>query len=60
MLNQRLSESRASAVMTYLINNGVASNRLTAKGYGENNPIDDNTTKAGRDRNRRVEINLVK
>jgi outer membrane protein OmpA-like peptidoglycan-associated protein len=58
--NQKLSESRASAVMTYLISNGVASNRLTAKGYGESKPIDNNATKAGRDRNRRVEINLVK
>lgn len=59
-LNQSLSESRASAVMTYLINNGVSSSRLAAKGYGESKPIDNNATKAGRDRNRRVEINLVK
>lgn len=59
-LNQRLSESRASAVMTYLISNGVSSSRLSAQGFGESKPIDDNATKEGRDRNRRVEINLVK
>ncbi|WP_225312549.1 OmpA family protein [Pseudotamlana haliotis] len=59
-LNQRLSEDRASTVMTYLIENGVSSSRLSHKGYGESNPIDDNSTAAGRRNNRRVEVVLVK
>jgi outer membrane protein OmpA-like peptidoglycan-associated protein len=46
--------------MNYLIENGVASSRLNAKGYGESNPIDTNKTRAGRANNRRVEINLNK
>jgi len=58
--NQRLSDSRAASVKQFLINGGVASNRLSSKGYGEVNPISPNTTKAGRATNRRVEINLVK
>ena len=59
-LNQKLSEERASSVMNYLIENGIASMRLTHKGYGESKPIDSNKTSAGRANNRRVEINLVK
>lgn len=59
-LNQRLSEERASTVMTYFIENGVSSDRLTHKGYGESNPIDDNATAEGRRNNRRVEVTLVK
>jgi outer membrane protein OmpA-like peptidoglycan-associated protein len=46
--------------MNYLITNGVASSRLTHKGYGESRPIDSNKTRAGRANNRRVEINLIK
>lgn len=58
--NMKLSEGRASSVMTYLIEKGVSSSRLTAKGFGETMPKDDNATKEGRANNRRVEINLVK
>jgi outer membrane protein OmpA-like peptidoglycan-associated protein len=58
--NQKLSQERASSVMNYLITNGVASDRLNAKGFGESNPIDSNKTAAGRANNRRVEINLNK
>jgi outer membrane protein OmpA-like peptidoglycan-associated protein len=54
--NQTLSEARAKAVVTWLTQNGVASARLTAKGYGKTRPIADNTTDAGRAKNRRVEI----
>ena len=46
--------------MNYLIEHGIASNRLTAKGYGESKPLDTNNTAAGRANNRRVEINLNK
>ncbi|WNH09608.1 OmpA family protein [Thalassobellus suaedae] len=60
VLNQNLSEERASAVMNFLIEEGVASSRLMSKGYGESKPIANNTTSAGRAENRRVEINLIK
>ena len=59
-LNQNLSEARASSVMNFLIENGIASNRLTSNGFGESKPIATNATKAGQAQNRRVEINLVK
>ena len=58
-LNQKLSEERAYAVMNYLIENGVASDRLEAAGYGEDRPIASNNTREGRRTNRRVEINLI-
>jgi len=58
--NQRLSEERANSVRNFLIDKGIASNRLTAVGYGEAKPIATNNTSAGRAQNRRVEINLVK
>jgi outer membrane protein OmpA-like peptidoglycan-associated protein len=59
-LNQKLSEERAYSVMNYLIEKGIASNRLQAAGYGEDRPIADNGTRAGRATNRRVEINLIR
>ena len=57
-LNQRLSESRAAAVKTYLVENGINSARLTSSGFGEANPIDSNKTRSGRANNRRVEVKL--
>ena len=59
-LNQKLSEDRAAAVKNYLIENGIASDRLSSVGYGESKPIDSNKTAAGRANNRRVEVKLVK
>ena len=59
-VNQKISDKRANAVVEYLTKSGVADSRLTAKGFGETNPIDSNGTKAGRANNRRVEIILVK
>ena len=59
-LNQKLSEERAYSVMNFLIENGIASNRLKAAGYGEDQPIASNNTRAGRAQNRRVEINLIR
>ncbi|MDN3666443.1 DUF5723 family protein [Algibacter miyuki] len=59
-LNQRLSDSRANAVKTFLVKNGVDEFRLSSIGFGETRPIDTNATAAGRTNNRRVEINLVK
>lgn len=58
--NQKLSESRANAVRDFLIAEGIGSDRLTAAGYGEDQPIATNKTRAGRAQNRRVEINLIK
>jgi len=57
--NMALSQRRAEAVVTYLKEHGVKS-KLNAKGYGEDRPIASNRTRAGRAKNRRVEINLVK
>jgi len=54
--NQGLSERRANAVRQVLINEfGVSPGRLTARGYGESQPIASNNTQDGRERNRRVE-----
>ncbi|TXE08278.1 OmpA family protein [Gelidibacter salicanalis] len=57
--NQLLSERRANAVRDWLIANGIKQERLTAKGFGEDNPIDSNKTAAGRTNNRRVEVKLT-
>ena len=54
--NLKLSQRRASAVRDYLISQGVAAERLTAKGYGEASPVADNNTEEGRFKNRRVEL----
>ncbi|MFD0965154.1 OmpA family protein [Pseudofulvibacter geojedonensis] len=58
--NQLLSERRANAVRDWFLANGIAADRLTAKGFGEDKPIDTNKTRAGRANNRRVEVKLVK
>ena len=58
--NQLLSERRANAVRDWLISNGIAADRLTASGFGEDKPIDTNKTRAGRANNRRVEVKLIK
>ncbi len=56
--NQRLSERRAEAVKTYLVEHGVASNRVRTEGRGESEPRASNATAEGRAMNRRVEIYL--
>jgi outer membrane protein OmpA-like peptidoglycan-associated protein len=55
-LNRRLSRARADAVRTYLISGGVAESRLTARGFGPDQPIASNKTAEGRAQNRRVEL----
>ena len=57
--NMELSIDRANAVKAYLINSGISPNSLATKGYGEANPVADNTTDAGRILNRRVEIKKI-
>ncbi len=54
--NKKLSQKRAESVMAYLVEAGVAGNRMRAVGYGEDRPIADNGNAAGRAMNRRVEI----
>ena len=57
--NQKLSIRRAEAVKTYLKEKGVEENRIYTEGKGETQPEADNTTAAGRAKNRRVEIEVV-
>lgn len=57
--NQKLSESRAKAVVKYLVNKGIDERRLKYKGYGELCPIDTNDTEIGRFNNRRVEFKIL-
>ncbi len=54
--NRELSQHRAEAVRTYLVSHGIASDRVTAEGFGPANPVADNATAEGRADNRRVEI----
>ena len=54
--NQALSQHRAEAVRDYMIQKGIAKERLSAKGYGSKRPIAGNDTPSGRSLNRRVEL----
>ncbi len=56
--NQLLSRERAEAVRQYLISKRIAPKRLTAVGYGDTQPVADNRTPEGRERNRRVEFTV--
>jgi outer membrane protein OmpA-like peptidoglycan-associated protein len=55
-INLPLSQARANSVATYLAGQGVVRSRINAQGLGSANPIADNTTAAGKEQNRRVEI----
>ncbi len=57
--NFTLSESRAQTVYDYLVEKGVTEDRLRARGYGQNQPIDTNDTDAGREKNRRTEFRII-
>ncbi|MBW4027535.1 MAG: OmpA family protein [Acidobacteria bacterium] len=54
--NEKLSQERADAVRDYLVSQGVAQGNIVATGYGENNPIAENSTANGRAQNRRVQL----
>ena len=54
--NLKLSERRAQAVADYLIAAGIDADRFTVTGMGEENPVADNSTHEGREKNRRVEV----
>ena len=58
--NKKLSKKRADAVVKLLIENGVNPSQLIAIGMGEENPVADNATEAGRAQNRRIETKLIK
>ncbi|MBP5546169.1 MAG: OmpA family protein [Bacteroidales bacterium] len=57
--NQRLSESRAKAVVDHLVSMGIDKSRLSWKGFGKSEPVADNSTAAGRQKNRRVEYKVL-
>jgi len=57
--NESLSARRAQTVHDYLANRGIAVNRMTVRGYGESQPIADNSTRAGKAQNRRVVLRIT-
>jgi outer membrane protein OmpA-like peptidoglycan-associated protein len=58
--NQKLSEDRAEAVKSYLIKKGIGEISITAEGKGESEPLADNNTPEGREKNRRVVFSVTK
>ncbi len=58
VMNKSLSQKRARAVADYLIAQGVDPSKVTAFGYGEEQPIADNTTEEGKFKNRRIEFKV--
>jgi len=57
--NLLLSDNRAKSVVGYLLNKGIAPQRLTYKGFGETKPVADNSTEGGRALNRRTELSVI-
>lgn len=58
--NESLSQRRSESVMDYLAGKGISPSRLDARGFGEERPIDSNSTSTGRANNRRVEFKIQK
>jgi len=58
--NLKLSQDRAESVRNYLIKNGIVPNRISAKGYGQTQPISDNSSAEGKAKNRRTEVRIIK
>jgi OmpA-OmpF porin, OOP family len=59
-LNRQLGQERAARVVRWLVEHGISQSRLSAKGFGSDQPIADNATEEGRARNRRVEFRVMK
>ena len=57
--NQKLSQNRARAVMSYLVKKGVAAKRLAFIGYGDTRPLEKDITEGARAKNRRVEMRVM-
>lgn len=57
--NAQLSQRRADSVREFLVSNGIAPNRITAQGMGENFPVATNSTASGRQQNRRVDVTIT-
>jgi OOP family OmpA-OmpF porin len=57
-VNLQLSQRRADSVRAFLVGKGIAADRLTAKGNGEEDPVADNSTVEGRAENRRVSVSV--
>jgi outer membrane protein OmpA-like peptidoglycan-associated protein len=57
--NERLSQARSQSVVDYLLDAGIAENRLVAKGYGEKQPVAPNDTKENKQLNRRTEFGVL-
>lgn len=58
--NRKLSLSRARTVRAYLIGLGVSPGQLVARGFGESDPVGNNATRAGRAKNRRIELHVIR
>jgi outer membrane protein OmpA-like peptidoglycan-associated protein len=58
--NLELSERRAEAVESFLLQNGISSTRVITRGYGKSYPVASNSTEAGRQQNRRVEVVILR
>jgi OOP family OmpA-OmpF porin len=56
--NQKLSEQRAASVKAYLVSKGIDANKITTSGKGESQPVASNKTADGRQKNRRVDVEL--
>jgi len=57
--NLQLSQQRADNVMAELTRLGVAPSRMSAQGYGQENPVADNATEEGRQKNRRISLQVT-
>ncbi len=57
--NLVLSMERAKSIVEYLVSKGISNDRLVAKGYGAEEPIEENTTEEGRQKNRRTEVKIL-
>jgi len=58
-LNQKLSQARVDTIKKVLISKGIDGKRLISKGYGESKPLVPNTSKKNKEKNRRIEINII-
>ena len=58
--NMKLSQQRAEAVKTFLVSKGIDTKRVTAKGYGDTSPVENNATESGKAKNRRTSLKVLK